>query len=796
MEIILLFIVLVGLFWIGGLILGNRKQTAELREELRAMRREMKAVSASQEGPKAPSAEVPKAAPGQVWKAPSPVREAPPVTPVQEAPPVPVFPTGQRAAAAPPRPPITVAPPVTAPPVGAPPADPGPGFFRRWLQENPDMERFIGENLASKIGIGILVLGIAFFVKYAIDQEWIGEIGRVCIGFFCGAILVGLAHRLRKGYHSFSSILVGGGLCVFYFTVAFAFHQYKLIGQGTAFTAMVVITIFAILLSVFYDRIELGVVASLGGFVTPFLVSNGTGDYVILFTYLCILNAGLIILAYYKRWRLLNFIAFVFTETIYLGWIVGKAGTNTFPYMGTFIFGLVFYTMFLAMNVVHHAIKKSPLKAFDFIILLSVNLTFYGAGIYLLQKGGYESMKGLFTLCLGVINLSLAYLFFRQKTVDKNFVYLLLGITLSFLSLAAPVQLKGNYITLFWATETVVLFWLYQKSFIRLIKVASVLITILMLISLFMDWAQVYNGIGAPPPIIVNKGCVTALFCAACMFLYYRMAIREGDLYFIGGITNRLVRGLYLGAGLLLVFGAGILEINEQFSRRLPGTGFNFLYLQLFCIAFFIAVLALLKRIKLTYILAGALVLFIAYLANAGSVHGSEVQVLNSGLHRGWFFANWISAGLLLWLGWQLLGLVRKDPDALKRFSWILAVGVVVVLSIETGNGFVWLYYNGAPSSIEAAEAIFGKAGLSILWGVCAFVFIAVGISHRYKPLRIIALVLFGITLLKLFFYDISNISPAGKIIAFILLGVLLLIISFMYQRLKKMLLNDPEKDA
>jgi uncharacterized membrane protein len=68
--------------------------------------------------------------------------------------------------------------------------------------------------------------------------------------------------------------------------------------------------------------------------------------------------------------------------------------------------------------------------------------------------------------------------------------------------------------------------------------------------------------------------------------------------------------------------------------------------------------------------------------------------------------------------------------------------------------------------------------------------------SYRYKPLRIIALVLFGVTILKLFCYDISNISPAGKIIAFILLGVLLLIISFMYQRLKRILLNDPGSAA
>src|SRR5579871_1576307 len=133
-------------------------------------------------------------------------------------------------------------------------------WFDQWLHDNPDIEKFIGENLINKIGIAILVLGIAFFVKYAIDQEWINKVGRVCIGLLCGGILIGLAHRLRKNYHSFSSVLVGGGLAVFYFTIAFAYHQYHLIEQTPAFVIMIVITVFAVILSVLYDRIELGII--------------------------------------------------------------------------------------------------------------------------------------------------------------------------------------------------------------------------------------------------------------------------------------------------------------------------------------------------------------------------------------------------------------------------------------------------------------------------------------------------------------------------------------------------------
>ena len=83
------------------------------------------------------------------------------------------------------------------------------------------------------------------------------------------------------------------------------------------------------------------------------------------------------------------------------------------------------------------------------------------------------------------------------------------------------------------------------------------------------------------------------------------------------------------------------------------------------------------------------------------------------------------------------------------------------------------------------------KIGFPILWGILAFVFLFVGMKKHNKTFRVMSLVLIAITLLKLFTYDIKDASEAGKIIAFIILGVVLLIISFMYQKIKALLLND-----
>lgn len=778
----------------------------DLQDEMRALRKEL-----AQKTLQAPALPV-TPPPAVVKEAPVPLVIAPPV--VKEAPPavtLPPAPVKKQAEDTGGINKPNLAYPIDKPPAATPPAqprenqqppkyqEPQPSWFERWLKDNPDMEKFIGENLANKIGIAILVLGIGFFVKYAIDQDWIKDIGRICIGLFCGTLLIGLAHRLRKNYHSFSSVLVGGGLAVFYFTIALAFNDYHRLTQTSAFVIMVVITGFAVVLSILYNRIELAIIATIGGFITPFLVSTGQGNYVVLFTYLAVLNAGLIALAYYKRWRALNFIAFVFTQVIYIGWITAKAGTTGFSYTGTFIFGSIFYAMFLLMNIIHHVSRSSKLKAFDFIILLSVNLGYYAAGMYLMGQSSLTTYKGIFTAVLGVINLTLAWVFFKQNKADKNFIYLLIGITVTYISLAAPVQLSGNYITLFWAAEMVVLFWLYQRSFIKLFKVASLLVTALMLISLMMDWGNAYSA-SSPIPVIFNQGFVTGICSAVAMMIIYTLMQREADTYYYPGITNNAVRHVYFYAGILLLFIFGASEIKYQLDGfdHLHSTLLMPVYIQLYVAAFTLLLFMILDSIGKPLptplrLIIPALVVAICFLS-APFIYQGELLMLTSGRYKIHFLTQLLSVAVLLALVYNNISYARRNiagraGDA-AAFTWLATIAIIIIFSITAHNLFVWFYYINE-ASIEYAENVYSKAGLSVVWGITSFILIWLGLAKKYKPLRIIALVMFGVTLVKLFAYDIKNIPPAGKIIAFILLGVVLLLVSFMYQRLKKLIIDD-----
>ena len=125
---------------------------------------------------------------------------------------------------------------------------------KEMTEKTTNYEKFIGENLFGKIGILVFILGIGYFVKYAIDQNWINEVARTVMGFAVGVVMLGLAQWLHKRYHTFSSLLAGGAFGVFYLTVSIAFHYYQLFSQTAAFVILCLTTIFMAIVSIRYDR--------------------------------------------------------------------------------------------------------------------------------------------------------------------------------------------------------------------------------------------------------------------------------------------------------------------------------------------------------------------------------------------------------------------------------------------------------------------------------------------------------------------------------------------------------------
>ncbi|MEO5891356.1 MAG: DUF2339 domain-containing protein [Ferruginibacter sp.] len=680
-------------------------------------------------------------------------------------------------------------------------ATPEEGWWDKWLRNNPDLEKFIGENLINKIGITVLVLGIAFFVKYAIDQDWIKEGGRVSIGIACGIVLIGLAHYLRNSYRSFSSVLAGGGIAVFYFTIAFAFHQYQFFSQATAFVIMVIITIFAVVLSLLYDKQELAVIAAIGGFITPFLVSTGSGNYVVLFTYLLILNIGMVALAYFKKWYAINVIALFFTLIIYGAWLVQSttSGAAFLFYKNALLFATAFYLLFLGMSMIYNIRTRRPFKTFDFSLLMLTTFSYYAAGMTSLHFWNEGAYQGLFTIAAGVVNFALAGYFYKTNKGDKNLLYLLIGLTLTFISLSAPVQLHGHTITLFWSAEFVLVYWLHQRSGIRVFKYSSFVIMVLMLISLGIDWGKA-NDLNDNHLTIIYKnlqGFVTNIVAVLAFTIYAVLLRKEKNTpVYVAGIKNNVAATLVIMVAAVIlyltcIFGVNLYFYNNQYLD-VPNT-----WHQLITYLFTGLLLWVIRKYQLSVnvilrvlLIAGCVVMYLLstvyVIALRNGVLLGQYSILQLWVH-------WLAAITLLYLIYLAISLYRKNTASFLRadnfFIWLINIVLITFFSMECMHAYIFI--TARVQNTDTSLQQYLKAGLTIVWALCSFAIMWLGMKHKYKTLRIISLVLFLSALIKLFLFDIRNISEGGKIAAFIMLGILLLIISFMYQKLKKIIIDD-----
>jgi uncharacterized membrane protein len=707
------------------------------------------------------------------------------------------------------------------------PIIPEKSFWENFKENNPDLEKFIGENLINKLGILILVLGISYFVKYAIDKDWINEPARVGIGILCGALVMGIAHKLRQNYAAFSSVIVAGAIAIFYFTIGIAFHDYHLFNQSVAFGIMVVITAFSALISLSYNRIELAVLSLIGGFAVPFMVSTGEGNYVVLFSYIIILNIGILALAYYKKWNLVNVLAYIFTVLLYGGWLFKEIESDKPHYLGALVFAFSFYFIFILMNIINNIRTKGEFSKTELTILASNTFLFYGAGIVILANY-HPEFRGLFTTIIGLLNLVYAWFLYKKFGLDKKAVYLLIGMTLTFVTLAIPIQFEGNYITLFWAAEAVLLLWLSQKSKTIGYRFGSAIVHFLMIISLIMDWNKIYGGISILN-IIINPIFGTGIFAIASLFAVSYLLKHETEKTNLLGFTfnPEKYRKYIFGLGIVVSYFTGFLEIGYQSDDYIKNINASAAFPVVYHLLFLAILSTYLIKKKTnsgykaaTLIAISNIILFAFWFSKYAFNEHQEIISAGKGRPIA-FYLHYVSLLLIIYFGFQLYKINKKqvvfEMFNKKMYVWIAAFFVIYIASTEIMlHGLVLLnspvtiqdvqssslyadyktnlnYIRDtiAIDTIDIARTKITKTGYPILWGILAFVFLIVGIKKQVKTLRIIALALLGLTIVKLFLFDISNVSETGKIISFILLGVLILIISFVYQKIKVLVIDE-----
>ena len=453
--------------------------------------------------------------------------------------------------------------------------------------------------------------------------------------------------------------------------------------------------------------------------------------------------------------------------------------------------------------MIYNVSRKDKFSAFDFSILLVTNCLYFAAGMVILHNYHNGSFTGLFTIMLGALNFILTWYFFKVIKGDRNLLYLLIGLTLTFISLAAPIQLQGKSITLFWSAETVLLIWLFKRSQIILFKTASALVTILMIASLMMDWqlAGIKSSLQLPVIYTNLKGLVTNLAVVIALAMAGMQLLKEPPVRpWIAGVSARQSMFFYLITAAIILYLTLFYGINLFFGRNSNIVVAN-IYHRTLTYLVGLLFLALSRRFgrnrEITIILFVVLCsCFLFYAASIGYNVAYRNNYLALRIVNIHFIMNWLSDVIFIVFFYYTIILVKNNAgyikDLLLLMSWLVCGMLLFFFSWEVNQLYLVLFAH--TENTVAYQQQYNKSGLTIIWGICSFAIMWLGMHHHYKTLRIISISVFTATLVKLFTYDISTIGAAGKIGAFISLGVLLLIISFMYQRLKKILIDDEKK--
>lgn len=681
------------------------------------------------------------------------------------------------------------------------------------------IEEFLGKNLASKVGILVTVIGIFIGAKYAIEHDLISESMRIMLGYMAGIVLMGLGFKLRKKYPAYSAVLMGGGLCVAYFITYIAFTYYQLFPRMVAFGIMVAVTAGTVYAALLYNRVIIAHLAQVGAYAIPFLLSDNSGNYTALFSYIAIINAGMVMISVKKYWKSLFYAAFGITWFIYAFWFVAVSDEANFKQVAWFflsIFFLLFYTSLL----IYKLIKKEKFYFGDVMLLVPNAFIFFGFGLHLLQKAGFsDGWLGAFTVMNALIHGGVALLVKKIIGKENHLFGLLIGLVISFLVIAVPVAFEGKAIVLLWTAEAFMLYLLGRKWKSDLFLNFSMLMITISLFATIIRFAYDVNLLmetsanSKRPAAFFNSSFLTTVLViiANCVLIWlHRNRYRSEE-------TNKqsfryIFFDVFFPSVVIgLTYFTFFLEISHWFNDitiAMRGADGSFdpwakevsmamlTGLLLYSFVFTLILVAMnhrwfgSKAIKAVFFGFFMILLIFWGAVFLRMLNAQAINYFERG-QTGLYFGIWNLLDRYVMLI-PIAGLMyyyqpkfNSEPNRYAmKVLWTQLVVVILFLFLSF-EYLLWTNVSGANNQYTY--------GLSILWGLYALALIAYGIWKKHKGVRFSAMILLVVTLLKVTIFDLSRANTLTRTISYIALGGILLLISYLYNRYKDLLFGKDE---
>ncbi len=674
--------------------------------------------------------------------------------------------------------------PSVAPSTAAPPTPPVPARARGFRAQ--DFEAEIALKWLARVGVVALTIGAAFFLQHAFASNWIGPVGQVSLGIIVGLVLLAIGEQQRQlDRDAFGQALVGGGIAILFASIyaAYAAFSPRLLAQPLAFALMALVTALAVTLGVRANALSTVILATVGAFLTPVLIrQSGTGagisGMVMLFGYIAVLDLGLLALSFFKQWRVLQFLSFVGTWAMMWGWLGSKYDTHL-AWPAYITMGL-FFLIFAFVPVVRNLWQRSRTRQDDLWLIL-LNAAFFFPTVALLPTAtDLNEYLGFYAVVMSVFYLGLGGLARERSPDDKLLILSWLGLGLTFIILAVPLQLRGHWIMVGWAIEGGVIVWMGHRLRHVALRVVGLILQTVAATVMLLGYLPVLAYRGPDTLVFLNATFLSFAICvlalAASLYIYRGSAQLERETEGAGtflevaiavltlwGVTVEMLRDGVGGPIVMLTWAAAgvfLVWLGIRWERPIFRTGG-----------------LLVQAVVVAWLL---LIYDIAQPHRAGWYIPIFNQVFVC------FFGSLAAFAMTLSL-YAKSGDRFGEAQAVRSPVPAILIGVIVLwgLTKELGGALTW-------ASVPHDSRGFA---ISALWCIYAAAMVGIGMSRRSRPVRLFGLAVFGAAIIKVFVFDLAGLQTIWRILSFVCLGLILIGAGYLYNRYGDLLLGGERED-
>lgn len=642
----------------------------------------------------------------------------------------------------------------------------------------------VATNWLVRLFVIITVACAGFFLQHSIQSGWFPPTARVTLCVFAGIGMVwGGIRLLGRRYHLLGQGIIGGGFAILYFAFFAAANLYHFIGVVAAFACMALITCAAGVLSVTQNSLLIAVLGIIGGYGTPIMLSPDSPHLVPLFSYVLLLGLGILGVAHFRQWLLLNWLGFLGTYGLLFKALESDYRRSDFWQVIPFV--VAFFVLYSTVTWIYNLVRRRKATLLELLGLAVNGAVFFGVAYHLVSDAYGHEWVSILTLGAAAFYVGLVLFFLRRQLTDRPLLLTLIALAAFFLTVTVPLLLSDSWITVSWALQALVFLWLAARLESRFIQFLSYLLYAMVLGRLsFMDLGDFFGG--AP---VADARAYWGEF--ASRLVAFGVPIAS----FIGGWRLHAKPGT--GGRLRVPVEADIpLTIRNQLVLKVflaASVGALFIYLHLELGRMFFAVFAPLRYPVLTALWAGLALLVLSVIGGNrsgrwafllwGIVVGMLLKFVCWDL-RAWGLSyevfryvgdeySWLEAGmrlldfglLIAFFGWAALAFLgEKEMRHQAILFGVLSLGWLFV--------FCTLEVNTA---LGAFVPEFRPGGVSVLWALFAFAFVAAGIRRRVAALRYTGVLLFAVVGLKVFLSDMRGLEGFYRIGALFVSGLFVL---------------------